>query len=86
MEDINMELRRYLFENEMQLKDFADKVGISICSMSQINNKKHYPSRETAKKIIDATDGQVTFDDLYGHELRKKNTRRPKPPLKMENS
>ncbi|CCB87751.1 helix-turn-helix domain-containing protein [Simkania negevensis] len=60
-----MELKEYLESNGIKHKYFAEKVGISPQSLSDLVNKKTAPRQKTAQKIVELTKGEVTFEDLF---------------------
>jgi len=60
-----MELKEYLESNGIKQKYFAEKVGISPQSLSDLVNKKTAPRQKTAQKIVKLTNGEVTFEDLF---------------------
>jgi DNA-binding transcriptional regulator YdaS (Cro superfamily) len=57
-----MRLHDYIKENGV--KDLAEKIPANPMYLRQIGWGKARPSLTMAKKIIEATDGKVTFDDL----------------------
>ncbi len=54
-----MDLDTYLWKNRIEIKDFAAKVGCHNSYISMIANNKRSPSIKLAKKIEEATNGQV---------------------------
>lgn len=60
-----MDLKKYLDEHGLKHKHFAEKVGISPQSLSELVNKKKAPRQKTAQKIVKLTNGEVTFEDLF---------------------
>ncbi len=61
-----MRLAEYLRHVKWRMKnwEFAQKVGISAVHLSYIANGHRLPSRALCKRIIEATDKQVTFEEL----------------------
>lgn len=59
-----MQLDHYLFFNKISQKDFAQKTGVLVHTISLIVNKKQGPSLVTALRIYYATNKQVTFSDM----------------------
>lgn len=59
-----MELREYLFKNQLQQKKMAKDLDISLTHFRALLYKQSYPSRKLAKKIEVYTDGQVTKEEL----------------------
>jgi DNA-binding transcriptional regulator YdaS (Cro superfamily) len=46
--------------------EFADEIGVSAASVSYYRSGRMMPSPVIAKRIIEATGGQVSYEDLYG--------------------
>lgn len=63
-----MELKIYLVQNRLTIKEFCEKIGYSRNQISGIANGKLKPSLRLAKVIEEATDGQVTVKDLMKGE------------------
>jgi len=59
-----MELKTYLWKNNLTLKKFSENLKNNVCYMSQIANYRRTPSVKMAKKIEKATEGQVNARDL----------------------
>lgn len=59
-----MQLSEYLAANRIRLRDLAEKVGISAPSLSKLANGVNSPRLETARKISEATAGEVTAEDF----------------------
>jgi DNA-binding XRE family transcriptional regulator len=59
-----MKLKNYLFINEITITAFAKTVGVHKTYMSQISSGKIVPSMKIARKIEDATDGNVTMLEI----------------------
>ena len=59
-----MDLREYLFRNEMKTTHFAKKVGYSAPYINAIISGMHTPSERLAKVISLATDGIVPTDGI----------------------
>lgn len=57
-----MELHEYIKTNG--IKELAAKTGMNPLYLRQIGWGRANPSFVLAKKIVEATKGQVTFDDL----------------------
>lgn len=60
-----MELEEYLKKYGTKKKWFADELGLSLTSLGRILKGSHYPSAKTAQKIVELTNGEVTFEDLF---------------------
>lgn len=57
-------LRRWLFENEMPIHELAARSGTTQGMLSDIINRKKYPSFRTVAKITAATGGALTANDF----------------------
>lgn len=63
-----MELDEYLWRNKIKQWKFAEKIGIMPHSLSRIVQKKVTPKLYVAIKIVEASEGQVTYRDLLRPE------------------
>jgi DNA-binding transcriptional regulator YdaS (Cro superfamily) len=61
-----MKLNEYLKINGLQNRDMAKKLNVSDTSISLWISGDRFPRRSVACRIIEATNGQVTYEDLYG--------------------
>jgi len=59
-----MDIRRYLFEHEMTMKQLAQKLEITPTHLAALKKKKRVPSVPLLIKIIDVTKGEVGPKDL----------------------
>ena len=59
-----MKLDRYLWENKISQKEFSKLIGISLRCLWLIVHQQSTPSLLNAMRIVKATDGQVTYEDL----------------------
>lgn len=59
-----MELKEYIEEYGIDIRAFALKAGISDDTIYRIINHGHTPSRITARKISEITEGVVTIKEL----------------------
>ena len=59
-----MKLEDYLTTNSLTLAQFSDQCGVSAPTIYRIKNKQVVPSKSTMVAILEATDGQVTPNDL----------------------
>lgn len=66
-----MDLDEYLWRNRIKQWKFAQKLGIMPHSLSRIVQKKVSPKLYVAVKIVEATDGQVTYRELLRPEDEK---------------
>ena len=66
-----MDLDEYLWRNKMKQWKFAQKLGIMPHSLSRIVQRKVSPKLYVAIKIVEATEGQVTYRELLRPEDQK---------------
>ena len=59
-----MNLKRYLFEKTVPIKEFAEQLGVSASLIYLILKRKRFPSPKLATKIENLTDGMVTKEEL----------------------
>lgn len=59
-----MDLRRYLFEHRLKIKEFSDLIGCSRVHISGVLHNRRKPSLMMAKAIEKATNGEVTAEEL----------------------
>ena len=59
-----MNLREYLFKKKIKHEDFAKKVGVARSTLHRIMIGKSDPSLSLAIKIVNATKGQVTYEEI----------------------
>lgn len=57
-----MNLRRYLFENNISQKDFAEQIGYTRNYINMIVRGRLKPFKPLAKAIEKATNGVVKFE------------------------
>jgi predicted transcriptional regulator len=60
-------LRRWLFEHQQTVSDFAAATGLAQSHLSEIMLGKKKPSMDTVAKIKRMTDGSVTADDCLNY-------------------
>ena len=63
-----MNLREYLFKKKIKHEDFAKKVGINRSTLHRIMSGISDPSLSLATKIVKATKGQVSYEEIVGDE------------------
>ena len=63
-----MTLKEYLSLNQLSLQAFADRCGLSAPTVLRIRDGKNIPSRRTLTAIVQATQGQVSIQDLISVE------------------
>lgn len=61
-----MKLAEYLRETDTKMTEFGSKIGRAQSIVSRLSSEKHRPDPSTAVRIVIATKGRVTLDDLYG--------------------
>ncbi len=61
-----MKLAQYLTENGLTLHEFAKACGTSASTILRIKDGEVAPSKRVARALWNATNGQVTPNDLYG--------------------
>ncbi|MGE0197863.1 MAG: hypothetical protein AB7N99_06945 [Simkaniaceae bacterium] len=59
-----MDLKRYLFEKAIPVKEFAEKLGVSAGLIYHFLKRKRLPSPKLASKIEDLTEGLVRKEEL----------------------
>lgn len=59
-----MDLKAYLEDNAIGVRAFARQCGVSAATIKRVRDSEVVPSRSTMKKIVEATDAQVTVNDL----------------------
>lgn len=60
-----MNLASYLEQNNLTATVFAQRIGVAIATVTRAARGEIMPSPETMRRIIDATDGQVTPNDFF---------------------
>jgi len=61
-----VELREYLTKNNITMAVFGKKIGRAQSIVSRICAKKHRADPVTAIRIVVASKGLISLDDLYG--------------------
>jgi predicted transcriptional regulator len=74
MSTLPMKIEEYLKKNKKTIRGFAKEIKISRYSIAKYIDGAR-PSRTVAWKIFNATDGEITFQDLHFETI-------PKNPLK----
>jgi DNA-binding transcriptional regulator YdaS (Cro superfamily) len=59
-----MNLREWLFRNHITVTDLAKKIGVSRSHLNGVVLQWRSPSSKLAKKISEATNGEVTINEL----------------------
>jgi len=60
-----MTLDDYISENNISITDFAKELGVHRVTLYRWLAKESYPRHAVAKKIIELTQEQVTYKDLF---------------------
>ena len=60
-----MKLRDYLVQNGITNVAFAKRIGVSPVTVCRWLYQKHLPDRASLKLIREATNDEVSADDLY---------------------
>lgn len=63
-----MPLREYLRRRKKTVKSFAEEVGISRQMMHRFLNGTRIPGAKTARRIVKASNYQITLEDLW-HQI-----------------
>jgi DNA-binding transcriptional regulator YdaS (Cro superfamily) len=69
---MKMDLREYLFRKRIQIKDFSNVVGYCRQHISDIVNSRRRPSKRLAEAIEQATNNEVTAEELLNKKLEEK--------------
>ena len=69
--EVQMTIKKYRDRRKMTNHAFSQAVGLSPQYVSMITNGTQRASMQAAIQIHNNTKGQVTFQDLVGHELIK---------------
>jgi len=64
-----MSLDEWLKQKELNAQEFADLVGVTQGYISRLRARKVTPSVVVAVAIRDATNGEVTVDDLLPRKI-----------------
>ncbi len=71
-----MHLEEYLYSKGISRRKFARLVGVSDAFISFVANGRRKPSPAVARRIEEASKGQVTIEDLfYPHQKTKGKTK-----------
>ncbi len=57
-------LKKWLKKNNISTKEFAGLIGVSISYVNYITSFKRTPSLRLLKKILEATNNQLTINDF----------------------
>ncbi len=59
-----MTLDEYMNKNGMKDAEMAEKLDVTVVSVGRYRNRKRRPTWEVMQRIIDVTQGAVTFQDF----------------------
>jgi helix-turn-helix protein len=68
-----MDLKSYLESRNIGIKEFADMIDVSAASISNYIHWHRKPRLEIAQRIVKATKGKVTIEDLLAYWEAKKD-------------
>lgn len=66
-----MTLKDYLTKNNLSLKVFGDRCGLSAPTILRARDGINIPSRRTLQAIVTATGGAVSIQDLINVEANE---------------
>lgn len=66
-----MTLKDYLTLNNLSLKVFGDRCGLSAPTVLRARDGINIPSRRTLQAIVTATNGAVSIQDLINVEVNE---------------
>lgn len=66
-----MELREYLFRNEMKCTAFGEKIGYAGNYIAAIARRQIKPGKKLAKLIAEVTQGQVVYEIKDDRRIKK---------------
>ncbi len=64
MKQLKTKFRKYLWDNNLTISDFADKCGYSRIYIQRLINEPLTPSLRCARQLSDATGGQISVSDF----------------------
>lgn len=67
-----MDLDEYVWRRKVTLKKMSEETGICAVTLSQLRNFKVTPKLDTALKIHEVTNGEVSYLEMLPPEARKK--------------
>jgi DNA-binding transcriptional regulator YdaS (Cro superfamily) len=68
-----MDLKTYLELKNIKLQDFADIIGVNSSTISRYIHWHRKPALDIAMRIVKATKGKVTHEDLMAYWEAKKD-------------
>lgn len=70
-----MQIKEYLFYNDLSVSDFAKMVDVHRQTLYKIiNGQTKNLNTDVVEKIVEGTNGQVTFTDILAESKGKKPT------------
>ena len=61
-----MTLSDYLATNDMTASALAERLGVSVSTITRAAKGEIIPQRELMNRIFEATEGKVTPNDFFG--------------------
>jgi len=77
-----MQLKKYLEEQGISQKKFAEKLGIHAMTMFKITNRIRLPSLDIAMQIENITFGKVTCEDFLAPVLQEEGKKKQRRKAK----
>lgn len=68
-----VDLKTYLELKNIKTNEFADIIGVDSSTISRYIHWHRKPSLDIAQRIVKATKGKVTIEDLLGYWQAKKD-------------
>lgn len=65
-----MQLGRYLQNEGLSMRQFADEIGVSVQAISRYVNEGRMPEKKILVKILKITNGRVRPDDFILEDRR----------------
>jgi len=73
-----MNLREYLFKNDITSTKFSNMIGCSGAYLSRIMNGKVVPGKRLIQDIVDLTEGCVAYEEVVDPKSTPKKKRKTK--------
>jgi DNA-binding transcriptional regulator YdaS (Cro superfamily) len=70
---LSMDLEKYLESRNLGKKEFATMIGVSAATISNYIHFRRKPTLDIANRIMKATKGKVTIEDLLAYWEAKKD-------------
>jgi len=65
-----MTIDEYIAKKNLTQEDFAQMVGVKQPTVHSWIYGKKFPEPRHVRKIVEVTQGQVGFEDLYNHQQK----------------